>query len=166
MTPIPPIDPAAVAAFWDRCTAAGAVPEGTSTPEVVEAFGDSAELADELIGLVLVGTKRATAGAVADYELDGAPVPRRGDMWIAADGAGHPRALLRVTEVRVGPLSSVDDAFAWDEGEGDRTRSTWLADHSAFFRRSLPPRGLEFSLSLLTVFERFEVVYAEPTSVG
>ena len=62
---------------------------------------------------------------------------------------------------RVGPLSSVDDRFAWDEGEGDRIRGSWLADHERFFRRYLPTIGVEFSADLPTVFERFEVLYAE-----
>ena len=30
-------------------------------------------------------------------------------------------------EVMIKPLSEVDEAFAWDEGEGDRTRDWWLA---------------------------------------
>jgi uncharacterized protein YhfF len=62
-------------------------------------------------------------------------------------------------------LSSVDDAFAWDEGEGDRTRRTWLADHEEFFERFLPTIGLAFEPDMLTVFERFEVLYSEgPTT--
>ena len=28
--------------------------------------------------------------------------------------------------------------FAWDEGEGDRSRSMWLTDHEGFFRRYPP----------------------------
>lgn len=100
----------------------GAVPDGTPVPEVKEAFGDSAELADELIELVLDGPKRATAGAVAEFELEGAPLP---------------------------------------EGEGDRTRVSWLEDHERFFCRYLPTIGVEFSLDMPTVFERFEVPYSE-----
>jgi uncharacterized protein YhfF len=69
--------------------------------------------------------------------------------------------VLRTTEVRVGPLSSVDDEFAWDEGEGDRTRATWLADHEAYFRRELAGLDLAFDADMPTVFERFEVVYQE-----
>jgi uncharacterized protein YhfF len=82
-------------------------------------------------------------------------------MSIATDGQGRARAALRTTDVRVGPLSSVDDAFAWDEGEGDRTRRTWLADHEEFFERFLPTIGLAFEPDMLTVFERFEVLYGE-----
>jgi uncharacterized protein YhfF len=161
MTPLPAIDTNGVAGFWLRAIASGAVLADTPLPAAVECFGDSAELADELLDLVLHGPKRATAGAVAEFELEGAPLPEIGDMWIACDGRGRPRAVLRTTDVRVGPLTSVDDAFAWDEGEGDRTRATWLADHETFFRQALPALGLTFTPDLLTVFERFEVPYSE-----
>ncbi|MGK2948250.1 MAG: ASCH domain-containing protein [Acidimicrobiales bacterium] len=161
MTELPPVDPAAIEAFWSRAIAAGAVEPGTPLPADVDPFGDSVELADELIHLVVHGPKRATAGAVADYEADGLALPEVGDLSIATDGAGQPRAVLRTTDVRVGPLSSVDDAFAWDEGEGDRTRATWLDDHQRFFRRYLPTIGVEYHDDLPTVFQRFEVPYAE-----
>ena len=161
MTELAPIDRAAVPAFWERAQAAGAIPSDREVPECVERFGDSAELADELLDLVLHGPKRATAGSVAALEQEGEALPVVGDLWIAADGSGRPRAVLRTTEVRTGPLSSVDDTFAWDEGEGDRSRSMWLADHEAFFRRQLPSLGIEFDPDMATVFERFEVVYGE-----
>jgi uncharacterized protein YhfF len=160
MTPLPPIDPDAITAFWSRAESAG-LPEGAVLPDAVEFFGDSAELADELIELVVDGPKRATAGALVEFELEESPLPEVGGMWIAVDGSGRPRALLRTTDVRVGPLSSVDDAFAWDEGEGDRSRAMWLADHERFFRRCLPPIGMDFTPDLPTIFERFEVLYSE-----
>ena len=107
------------------------------------------------------GPKRATAAALADLEQDETALPVPGGMSIATDGHGRARAVLRTTDVRVGPLSSVDDAFAWDEGEGDRTRRMWLADHEEFFERYLPTIGLTFEPDMLTVFERFEVLYSE-----
>ncbi|NNE12718.1 MAG: ASCH domain-containing protein [Ilumatobacter sp.] len=118
-------------------------------------------MADELAALVVTGAKRATASAVADYEHAGEPLPRTGQLAIVVDGRGRPRAVIRTVEVRVGPLSSVDDRFAWDEGEGDRSRSGWLRDHESFFRRYLPTIGSRFTDDLPTVFERFEVVFAE-----
>ena len=126
---------------------------------VVVRFGDSAALADELVGLVLEGTKRATAGLVADFRHDGEPLPRIGGHWIACDGAGVPRAVLRSTELRLGTLASVDDAFAWEEGEGDRTRTTWLATHRRYFARTLAARGQAWDDDLEVVFERFRVVW-------
>ena len=134
---------------------------GSALPSTVEPFGDSQEMADELVDLVIDGSKRATAAALADFEVEQIPPPEPGQLSIATGGRGDARAVLRTTGVRVGPLSSVDDAFAWDEGEGDRTRASWLADHEAFFRRHLPTIGVGFDPQMPTVFERFEVVYSE-----
>ena len=83
-------------------------------------------------------------------------------LWIATDGSMRPRALLETTDARIGPLSSVDEAFAWDEGEGDRTREDWLDAHTRYFSRTLPGAGLTFHPDILVVFERFTVRYQEP----
>jgi uncharacterized protein YhfF len=123
------------------------------------AFGDSEALADELAELVASGPKRATAGLLADYEADGDPVPEPGAYSVVLDGRGQGVAVIRTTEVRVGPLSTVDEAFAWDEGEGDRTLASWLRDHTAFFTRRCVELGLEFSDELTVVFVRFEKVW-------
>jgi uncharacterized protein YhfF len=159
--PLPSVDHELIRAFWQRCRSAGAVAPETPAPQVVNAFGDHAELADKLIVLVLDGTKRATAGAVADFDHDGEAYPTVGTRWIATDGASRPRAVLRTTNVRIGPLSSVDDSFAWDEGEGDRTRASWLDGHTRFFSRYLPTIGVEFHPDIEVVFERFAVDYQE-----
>ncbi len=158
-TPLPPIDERAVEAFWDRCVAShdGSVERFTD----VGCFGDSVELADDLIALVLHGPKRATAGSIAEYEADGTPMPRVDDRWIACGGDGLPRAVLRSTDVRVGPLSSVDESFAWDEGEGDRTRDDWLRMHRDYYRRAFAKLGQPFDDEIEVVFERFEIDYSE-----
>ena len=161
MTALPPIDRHHVKLFWQRAIAAEAVDPLAPVPSVVEPFGDSQELADELIALVVDGPKRATAGALADFERDAVALPVPSGLSIATDGRGMPRAVLQTTDVRVGPLSSVDESFAWDEGEGDRTRQAWLDDHETYFRRYLPTIGLEFDHDMATVFERFDVVYTE-----
>ena len=62
-------------------------------------------------------------------------------------------------ELRLGPLASVDDAFAWDEGEGDGSREFWLTAHRAFFGRYAVEHGFELRDDAETVFERFEVVW-------
>lgn len=69
--------------------------------------------------------------------------------------------MLEVTDVRIGPLSSVDEAFAWDEGEGDRTRAWWLDAHTRFFTRRYTSLGLDYHPDIPVVFERFDVLYHE-----
>ncbi len=133
---------------------------------VVEAFGDRPALADELIAFVLDGPKRATAGLVAGYAAAGELLPRVGAHWVACDGSGKPRAVLRTTELRVGPLSSVDAQFAWDEGEYDRSLETWLEGHRRYFRRECEQLGIEFSDEIDVCFERFDVVWPPEVADG
>ena len=150
--------PETVAEFWTAFTAATGT-EGE--PLDVFSFGDSAEMADELAGLVLEGTKRATAGAVADYE-DAGMMPRVGDLSVVHLGDGTPVAVIRTTDIRVGPLTSVTDDFAWDEGEGERTRDWWIDAHRSYFRRTFAASGRVYDDDLEVVFERFEVAWPQP----
>lgn len=159
-TPLGSVDPVEVGRFWSRFLEATGRPADMPVPEAW-AFGDSVELADELLGLVLSGVKRATAGSLAEYQAEGVAVPQVGDLEIVTDGAMRPRAVLRISHVRVGPLSSVDAQFAHDEGEGDRTVADWLEAHTTFFSRVLPTYGIEFTPDMATIFQRFEVLYQE-----
>ncbi len=63
--------------------------------------------------------------------------------------------------MRIGPLSSVDGRFAWDEGEGDRTVTTWLKDHTWAFRRDYERLGAPFRPDIPVAFCRFDLLYAE-----
>lgn len=159
LTPLPPMDSAAAAAMWTAYAEAHPDAVAGQDPPPVEAFGDSVELADELIALVLHGPKRATAGLVSAYVRDGEALPRIGGYWVGCDGSGTPRAILRAYALRVGPVISVDDAFAWDEGEGDRSRDDWLRAHRDFFSRTCEAAGAAYDDSLEAVFERFRVVW-------
>ena len=125
----------------------------------VVAFGSGPEMATELAELVVAGIKRATAGLVRQFGPDGEPPPILGGYAVLLDGAGRPRAIWRTTEVRVGPLSSVDERLAWDEGEGERTREWWLSAHRRVFGRQAVAEGFRMHDEIETVFERFEVVW-------
>jgi len=126
---------------------------------VIGSFGDSPEMATELADSVIAGIKRATASLARDYGDGREPTPRPGDFVIMLDGKGRPRFIWRTTDVTIKPLSQVDEAFAWDEGEGDRTREWWLDAHRRYFGRQGMREGFELDGEMLTVFERFEVVW-------
>ena len=121
--------------------------------------GDSPEIATELADLVIPEIKRAIASLARDCGEGREPMPRPGDFDMILDGDEHrPRLIWRTTQVTIKPLSQVDEAFAWDEGEGDRTRDWWAA-HRRDFGRQASRGGFEFDDEILTVFERFEVVW-------
>ncbi len=147
-----------VRAFWAGFASATGT---TGEPVDVFCFGDTVELADELAALVLHGPKRATAGLLADYEAEGSAPPAPGDHAVFHRGDGEPVGIIRTASVRVGPLSSVDAQFAWDEGEGDRSLDYWVRAHDAYCRRRCESLGLEFHPDVPVVFERFELAWPE-----
>lgn len=157
-----PIDTAAAIEFWEEYRAAR--PDRATDPEPpsAEVFGDHPELTDELLGLVLAGTKRATATLVVEFALDGQPLPRIGGHWIACDSTGRPRVILRDTELRIGTFASVDEEFAWDEGEDDRSLESWRENHSRYWQRVGLQLGFEWTEQHEIVFERFDVAWPEP----
>lgn len=158
---------AAVTAY--RSEARRALGLGDDLPLQAFAFGDGGALADELAELVVSGPKRATVGWIAEAEALGEPQPKPGDYWIVLDGAGRPRCTIRTVETFEAPLLAVDERFAWDEGEGDRTRAGWLDAHRRYFARRAAALGLAFDEAASPLlYERFEVVHragaAEPSN--
>ena len=80
----------AVHTFWEAsCRALSMSPERRYD---VFAFGDTPALADELLALVLVGPKRATAALVLDFERSDEPLPEPGVHGVVLDGRASPRA--------------------------------------------------------------------------
>jgi uncharacterized protein YhfF len=111
-------------------------------------FGDSPTLGDELAELVLAGRKRATCWAVSD-----GPITSVGKRMVMLDGAGIPRAVLETVELVQRRFSEIDEAFAFDEGEGDRTLTYWRTAHQRYFER----HGT-FSPDMVLFCERFRLV--------
>jgi len=147
----------AIAAFWaEYCLAAG-VPE--ATPYQAWPFGDSPQLAHELVELVLHGPKRATATLAVSAERDPQAAPVADGYNVVTEHDGTPRAVIRSTWLDQRPLRDVDAAFAWDEGEGDRTLADWMDGHRRFFDRECGRLGIPFRDDLPVVLERFELLY-------
>lgn len=120
------------------------------------AFGSTPAQSDELLRLVLDGTKTATASSHADYAKEGEELPAPGTLGILLDGAAHPRALIVTTEARVVPFDQVDADHARDEGEGDRSLDQWRAVHERFFTEHADGGFLP---DMPVVLERFRVLY-------
>ena len=125
----------------------------------VVAFGDSSDMATELAALVVSGQKRATCSLARDYADVPATLPKVGDFVVVVDGNGIPQCIWQTTEVQIKALNAVNDQFAWDEGEGDRSRKWWLNAHRCYFTRQANREGFEMSDAIEAVFERFEIVW-------
>lgn len=145
--------------FWAGYVTSHPEAVAAGDEHTVETFGDSAELADELLGVVLHGPKRATAELAADFAHRGDALPRIGSHWIACDGSGTPRIVIRTTELRLAAFDDVDESFAFDEGEDDRTLESWRREHRRYWERTSAARGATFSPLDEIVLERFRVVW-------
>jgi uncharacterized protein YhfF len=148
---------AATDAFWEAYNKQAGI---ETNSYVVASFGDGPAMADELLALVLKGQKRATTSLVRDYAAaDSDPFPSVGEYIVWLDGAGLPRCITRTTQVEVKPLSHVDEQFAWDEGEGDRTRGWWLNAHKRYYARLGERDRITMHDDMEAVFERFVLVW-------
>lgn len=122
-------------------------------------FGDSDELANNLVDLVVAGPKRATTSLHRDYNEPGEELPRAGDLAIVIDSSGSPHCLVQVTQVDIKPIRDVDERFAWDEGEGDRILAYWMSAHMRYFARDAARRGFAMHDAVDVVLERFKIVW-------
>jgi len=112
-------------------------------------FGDGPDLANRLLELVLSGTKRATCWA----ESQGLLSAEVGKQMVVVDGQGVPKAVLKTIELTKRRFDEVDEAFAYDEGEGDRSLQYWREAHARYFSR------LErYTPDMMLWCERFELV--------
>lgn len=136
----------------------GANPVRTLRPPAW-AFGATSAQADELLALVLDGSKTATASAYEDYATEREDPPTPGTLSIVLDGAGHPRALVVTTVVRTVPFGQVDADHAWDEGEGDRSLEHWRTVHERFFAEHAVSG---FRPDMPVLLERFRLLHPSP----
>ena len=122
-------------------------------------FGDTKEIADSCLELVLKGEKRATAHSLLGLQLRNEPLPKIGDMNIITDWEGRAHCIVRTVRVTLKPFFAVTSSYAQLEGEGDGSLEYWKKSHWEYYTRELAPferRPLE---SMIVVFEVFEKIF-------
>lgn len=149
-----------VAAFWREARAAvPTLPADPPPADRVWGFGATPEHADELLALVLAGTKTGTAGYLWEYEAEGEPVPPVGGFDVILDGSDTPRAVLENTSIEIVPFRDVTEEHAFAEGEDDRTLASWRRIHERFYDDHIDV-GRPFRDDMPIVCERFRVVFS------
>lgn len=149
-----------VEAYWRACLET--LPASSSARDEgyeAWAFGDGPGMADELGALAASGRKTATCSALWEVEAGEEPMPRPGEKSVILDGSGVLLCIIETTQVEVRCFDEVDEAFARDEGEGDRSLAYWRRAHRRFFKRTLPSIGCGFSPEMPLVCERFRLIH-------
>lgn len=118
-------------------------------------FGDSDELARELVDLIVNGDKRATCSQGWLYKELQELLPRPGDFEIVPYPGEKTLVVLRLTEVKIHPFNKVPEEFAIAEGEGDY--SAWRDGHVRYFTRECEAYGRIFLEADPVVCVRFDL---------
>jgi uncharacterized protein YhfF len=147
-----------IEAFWLDYQRAGQVQvEGFSAT----AYGHSRALADELAALIRSGDKRAHATLERDFEADGDDLPRVGEHIVVLDGRGTPQAIVRIAHVERRHFNEIDDEFAFECGEGDRTLAWWLVAYRQEFAERAEAQGFQVGERAVLILEYFELVWPQ-----
>ena len=144
-------------AYWEKFQKAAGI---DAHPIDVFAFGDSAEMADELLALVLTGTKQATACRLAMCKKYDLPIANPGDLSIVRNGRGDPACIIQTVRVDLVPFDDVSAEFARIEGEGDGSLDYWRSAHLDYFTRECAREGDTFSTDELIMCEQFKMIWS------
>jgi uncharacterized protein YhfF len=112
-----------------------------------------------LAGLVVDGIKRAHATLEHDFTADNDDLPQPGDHLVVLDGRGRPCAIVRNTHVERRHFDEIDDAFAFEAGEGDLTLRWWLTAHRQDFAERAEREGFQVGERAVLILEYFERVW-------
>ena len=146
--------------FWNKFRASDPGPAlNTETPYDAWSFGDSDEMAVKLGKLVLDGVKTATCSLLWEHTFDQEKIPAVGERSIITNGEGLPLCVIETIAVEIKPYCAIDEAFAWAEGEGDRSLSYWREAHWRFFSKVCARIGREIDEKMPLVCERFRMIY-------
>jgi uncharacterized protein YhfF len=151
--------------FWTAFlqSRAGALPAERRYYEA-EAFGNTAAMADELAELVVAGIKTTTSGLLWGYEAEQLIPPAPGDFSIVLDSSGAPRCIIETIELRTIPFEEIDEQFAFEYGEGDRTLTWWREHLWDYYVAECAEDGWEPRPDMPLVCHRFRVVYTPPAT--
>jgi uncharacterized protein YhfF len=125
------------------------------------AFSSTRAVADECAALVAVGHKRAHATLERDFEAEGDALPRPGDHVVVLDGRGLPRAIVRTRHVERRYFNEIDDEFAFECGEGERTLAWWLVAYRQEFAERAEAQGFQMSERAVLILEYFDRVWPQ-----
>ena len=149
-----------VQAFWQAYLAS--LPSG-STPAASSYetwhFGDNEQLANELAALVCSGVKIATSSLLWEDQANGEALPTAGTLAIVTTWDGTPCCIIELTEITVQPFNAVDEAFAFDYGEGERSLAWWRRALWNYYGRVCATIGRTQSESMPLVCQRFRRVF-------
>jgi uncharacterized protein YhfF len=143
--------------FWQEFCLETDADSGTSY--LVWCFGNTPEMAEELLQAVLDGRKRAAVSLVWEFENRPKDAPILNGYIVVTNFEGIPACVLKLTELRVLPFRDVDAEFAFDEGVGDQSLDHWRQVHWEYFSEICTEIGRIPEPAMPVNCKRFELIY-------
>src|SRR5690606_21570963 len=102
-------------------------------------YGDNKIVADECAELVLQKVKRATTSSLWWFQQHNDPLPQPGDLAIVTNWEGDAKAIVKTTKVEIVKFKDISPAYAFIEGEGDKSLAYWRKVHWDYFANEMKP---------------------------
>jgi uncharacterized protein YhfF len=125
----------------------------------VRTFGNSAQFADLLIGLIASGEKTGTYALASEFAARPEQAPVVGDLYVVTHFDGRPALLYRITEVRTVPFEDIGPAEVAVEGPNARDVAVWRRIHWDYWGSQLRAQGQPPSMQMPVIFQRFEILF-------
>jgi uncharacterized protein YhfF len=152
--------PTNMEAFWQRYLATlSEEAQKNAPPYSVDQFADTPEAATSVGYLVQAGIKTTTSSLLWGLQHLGIPLPKVGNVELIVDGEGEPLCIIELTEVEIKPFNTIDEQFAYEYGEGERTLAFWRRDNWDFHSRWCTEIGRVGSEAMPIVCQRFRLLY-------
>ena len=147
----------AINAFWKRFVKSHGI-DNRPCP-IAFYFCDNRHDADTCTALVVAGIKQATAPSQWWFNKHKEALPRIGEYFVVTNWNGEPQAVIQTTAILVVPFGQIDAAFAFAEGEGDRSLAEWRRVHRSYYAREMGCDESEITDDFAIVCHHFRCVY-------
>jgi len=122
-------------------------------------FCATKEEADACALLVVQKVKQATSPSLWWFEKYDERFPEIGDLSIVTDWDNEPKAVIKTTAVAIVKFKDVTDAYAFIEGEGDKSLAYWKKVHWDYYVNEMKAFGDYPDEEMDVVCEYFETIW-------
>lgn len=113
---------------------------------------------DELLALVLSGTKKAFFSSLPTFIIDQEPLPLSGELYLVFDRNDNPQCIIEITSVDIIPFINVTNEQVVLEGE-DASLKDWREKEKEYLEDEGSIVGFDFSPDIKLIFQTFSVIY-------
>jgi uncharacterized protein YhfF len=152
-------DPAELDRYWQRARPKNSQRDLAADYEP-RWIGLDEPTTEEVIELIRSGDKTGTFTLPWIIEHTDQPAPTVGDSIILVDFGGHPRLLVRLTDITTVAFGDITATHTSIDGTPVRDLAVWKPLHTSYWNNLLAPYQLEVSEGMPVLVERFKLLYA------